>query len=50
MITLRVVDILGSEPMSFPSLFSEEDKAEVSEEVFLEIEEVEILLEKCLVM
>jgi len=36
--------------MFFFSLFLEENKAEVSEEAFLETEEAEILLEKCLVM
>jgi len=34
----------------FFSLFLKEDKAKVSEEAFLEIEEAEILLEKCLAM
>ena len=49
MVTLRAVGSLGSKPMFF-SLFLEEDKAKVSEEAFLEIEEAEILLEKCLAM
>jgi len=34
----------------FFSIFLEEDKAKVSKEAFLETEEAEILLEKCLAM
>jgi len=49
-VTLGVVDILGSEPIFFPSLSPEEDKTKASEEVFLEIKEVEILLEDYLAM
>ena len=48
-VTLRAVGGLGSKPMFF-SIFLEEDKAKVSEEAFLETEEAEILLEKCLAM
>jgi len=49
-VTLGAVGILGSEPMSFPSLSPEEDKTKASEEAFLEVEEAEILLEDCLAM
>jgi len=49
-VTLGIVGILGSELMFFPSLSSEEDKTKASEEVFLEIKEVEILLEDYLAM
>ena len=48
-VILGAVDILESEPMSFFSL-SPEDTATALGETFLEIEEVETLLEKYLVM
>jgi len=50
MITLRAVDILGSEPISSFLLSSKEDKAKASGEVFLEVEEVEMLLEEYFAM
>ena len=50
MITLRAVDILESEPISSFLLSSKEDKAKASGEVFLEVEEVEMLLEEYFAM
>jgi len=46
-VTLEAVGILGFELMSFFSLSSEKNKARILEEVFMGVEEVKILLEKC---
>jgi len=45
-VTLGVVDVLGSKLMFSSSISSENDKATASGETFLYIKEVEILLEK----
>jgi len=49
-ITLRVVDILGSKLISSFLLSSKEDKAKASGEAFLKAEEAEMLLEECFAM
>jgi len=45
-VTLKTVDILGSEPISFFSLSSIEDKAKASREAFQKAEKAEILFKE----
>ena len=47
-VILGIIDILGSKPMFFSLVFPEKDKATVSGKIFLEIKEVETLLEEYL--
>ena len=47
-VTLKTVDILGSEPISFSSLSPIEYKAKASREAFQEAEKVEILFKEYL--